>query len=414
MTAPELVTEESPKGSGKSLLLLASVGGALSNFGILFVVARSLDVHRNEEFLVFWSLLFGLFGVLSGTQNEATRATSHPSPTGARAAYAGVTWGLAGMVLVGVSSIWWAPALLPYSGATVAVVLALTALLYPVYITVVGALGGARRWDWYGGTLLVEVGLRVLLVLAAAAAGIGLAGFEIGSAAAVLTLFLVVLVGRAPRRALGARTDVPYGRLLRNGALAMSSTAFTALLVTGYPVLLKITNPTDSLGLPPAEAAAVTGACILAVSLTRAPIMMPLTAFVGVAISAFTSHTGSAWSAVRKPFLLLAAVGLVGAAAAWPIGPWFLRLFKPEYDLPGWYFAALTASSVLLAWLTILGALALATNRHALYSMGWVAALAVAVACLLLPGSLLTVSALSLALGPAAGCIVFLVVLRRR
>lgn len=402
------------RGTDKRLLLLSSIGGAVSNFGILFVVARNLDVARNEEFLVFWSLLFGLFGVLSGIQNEATRATSAPSRRGSHVIAAGISWGLLAMLVVALSAPIWSPHLLPRSGAPAAVTLALTALLYPVYVSVIGGLGGSRRWDWYGGSLLIEVGLRVLLVIGVAMTTADLVGFEVASAAAVVTVVIILVVSSPSRRAWGSRTDVGYTRLLRNGALAMSSTAFTALLVTGYPVLLKATNPTGSLGLPHDEAAAITGACILAISLTRAPIMMPLTAFVGVAISAFTQHTGTVWSAVRRPFILLAAVGLAGAAAAWPIGPWFLQLFKHEYSLPGWYFTALVASSVLLAWLTILGALALATNRHATYSAGWGVALIVAAGTLLLPGSLLEVTAMSLALGPAAGCLVFFLALGRR
>lgn len=35
------------RGTDKRLLLLSSIGGAVSNFGILFVVARNLDVARN-------------------------------------------------------------------------------------------------------------------------------------------------------------------------------------------------------------------------------------------------------------------------------------------------------------------------------------------------------------------------------
>lgn len=191
----------------------------------------------------------------------------------------------------------------------------------------------------------------------------------------------------------------------------MVSTACTALLITAYPALVQLTTSPARLGLSAVDTATVMGACLLAISLTRAPIMMPLTAFVGVAISAFTGHTGSVASAVRRPFALLGAVGLLGAVAAWPIGPWFLRAFKPEYDLPGWYFAALTASSVLMAWLTILGALALATNRHVLYIAGWAAASAVAIACLCLPLPLTTTTVLSVSAGPLVGCALLLIAL---
>lgn len=411
--APPDPGAESPTG-GRYLLLLASAGGALSNFGILFLAARSLGVVHNAEFLVFWGLLFGLFGVQSGIQNETVRATSAPSPTGARVMRIALVWGgiSAGALLL--TSPLWAPAMLPLSTVVGALALIGAALIYPVYVTLVGALGGSRRWDWYGGTLLIEVGLRVVLVIAVALLGGGLEGFELASTAAVSTVGIVLLLSAVPRRAAARRADVSAPRLLRNGGLAMVSTACTALLVTAYPALVQLTTTPERLGLSTRETATIVGACLLAISLTRAPIMMPLTAFVGVAISAFTEHRGGIRDAVGKPFALLAAAGLLGAAAAWPIGPWFLRLFKPEYGLPGWYFAALTAASVLMAWLTILGALALALSRHGLYIAGWGAASVVAVACLLLPLPLVVTTSVSLAVGPAVGCAVLLAALARR
>lgn len=396
---------------GRVLLLLASVAGALSNFGILFAASHVLDVIDNSEFIVFWGVLFGLFGVQSGVQNETTRATTSPRREGARAMTAGALWGAISAVVLLATAVLWAPVLLPGSAVAAAAVLVVTALLYPLYVTLVGAFGGSRRFDLYGTTLLVEVVLRVALVLAVAAAGLGLRSMEAASAAPVLTLAIMLAASGAARTAARRRADVPLPRLLRHGGLAMISTACTALLVTAYPALVRLTTSPAHLGLDARETATALGACLLAVSLTRAPIMIPLTAFVGVAISAFTGHRGGVWAAVRTPFTLLAGVGLLGAAAAWPVGPWFLRAFKPEYDLPGWYFSALTASSVLMAWLTILGALALATSRHVLYVLGWGIASAIAVVCLLLPLPLTTTTALSVSLGPAAGCAALLALL---
>lgn len=396
------------------MLLLASVGGAVSNFGILFVSAKVLDVQENTEFLVFWSLMFGLFGVQSGLQNEATRATTNPSPRGARALVTGAIIGTVSLAVLAATAVLWAPRMLPLSPLPGAATVCLLGMLYPLYVTMVGALGGSRRWETYGLTLLTEVGVRVALVLAIAALGLGLAGFEIASAGGILALVLLPALSPAARRALARRADVPVGRALRNAGWAMTSTTCTALLVTGYSALVAAVAPNASLGdRGPAAAAALMGACMLAVSLTRAPLMMPLTAFVGVAISAFTKHTGTVREAVGRPFLMLGALGLVGACAAWPIGPWALRLFKPEYDLPGWYLAALTASSTLMAWLTILGALALATNRHRLYLGGWCLASAVAIGCLVLPLPLLVTTTLSLSLGPALGCLLFWTALTR-
>lgn len=407
---------DAPRGvsaRARMMLLTASVGGALSNFGILFIAARSLSAQQNTEFLVFWSLLFGLFGVQSGIQNETTRATSRPSHSGVRVFHTALLMGLGSAVLLAATAALWTPSLLPDAPFEGAAVLTVVALLYPLYVTMVGALGGARHWVTYGATLLTEVGVRVGLVVIVAGIGLGLGGMEAASAAAVLTLGIMLVVSSPARRTLVARSDVPLRRSVRNSLLAVSSTACTALLITGYSALVQLTNPPRSMDMDPVAATTLAGACMLAVSLTRAPIMMPLTAFVGVAISAFTEHAGGVWEAVRRPFILLATVGLLGAVAAWPIGPWALRLFRPEYDLPGWYFAALTASSVLMAWLTILGALALATGHHLLYVMGWGTASLVAIGCLLLPAHLLLTTALSVSLGPAIGCLVLSVALRR-
>lgn len=399
--------------AGSRLLLLSSVGGALSNLGIIIVVARMLSVEENKEFLVFWALLFGLIGVISGIQNESTRATSNPAPDGARIMSGGATWGIVFAIVVAASSPLWAQHLLPHSAGVAVVVLVALVLLQPLYMTLLGALGGSRNWEWFGSSLLVEVGIRVALVLVAAVVGAKLGGFEAASAAAVLTLVVILLLGRTPRRVADLRADVGYGRLMRQQALAMLSTACTALLINAYPALVAVTNPESSMGMPATEAAALMGACMLAVSFTRAPIMMPLTVFVGVAISSFVGHRGSVWAAVRRPFLLLLAVGVVGGAAAWPIGPWFLRIVKPEYDLPGWYFAALTVSSVFMAWLMILGAMAIATDHHVLYVVGWGAASAVGTACLLLPLHLTVSTFLSVAVGPLVGCALLFAALHR-
>lgn len=419
MTAEIPVVDTQPEGrkgigaSGSRLLLLSSIGGAISNLGIIIVVARMLSVEDNKEFLVFWALLFGLFGIQSGIQNETTRATTSPSPAGARVLHAGLLWGAVFAVAIAVTSPLWGTHMLPHSASTAIVVLAITAFLYPVYVSLLGSLGGGRLWEWFGSSLLIEVGLRVLFVMVAAVIGAGLGGFETASAAAVLTLGVVILIGRTPRGMLGRRADVPWGRLLRQQALAMLSTACTAVLINGYPALVSLTNPESSLGLPPREAAALMGGCMLAVSFTRAPIMMPLTVFVGVAISSFVGHQGSVWAAIRRPFLLLLGVGTIGAAAAWPIGPWFMQIVKPEYDLPGWYFAALTLSSVFMAWLMILGALAIATDHHVLYVAGWGVASAVGAACLLLPLHLTVTTLLSVSAGPLTGCALLLIALPR-
>jgi len=61
-------------GRGAGGVGVAAVVAALASYGVLVVVARTLGVAENSSFLVFWSLLYLLFGMLMGIYTETTRA----------------------------------------------------------------------------------------------------------------------------------------------------------------------------------------------------------------------------------------------------------------------------------------------------------------------------------------------------
>ena len=75
--APE-ATPEPPIARSRALGIVASSGAAaVCSFLITVVSTNSLGSEELAlEFLVFWALLFGAYGVISGVQNETTRATS--------------------------------------------------------------------------------------------------------------------------------------------------------------------------------------------------------------------------------------------------------------------------------------------------------------------------------------------------
>ena len=58
---------------------VSSVLAAGSGYAIFLVSARVLPVDQNADFLAFWGVLFGLFGVLTGLMHEATRAAKAAS-----------------------------------------------------------------------------------------------------------------------------------------------------------------------------------------------------------------------------------------------------------------------------------------------------------------------------------------------
>lgn len=381
----------------------ATVVGALSNFVILFVAARSLVPADNVEFLVFWSLLFGMFGVVVGVQQETTRAVGSvdADPTLARDRFlpAALVVGLAVAVLVVAATPALQTTLTPRSASVAVPLLVAATVLQVTYVSLVGAFAGEGRWTAYAGILSGEVVLRMALIVVVALAMPTLIAFELAAAGGVLALALALAVVPSARAAITGRADRPRGRLTRNYAFAVLSTSATALLITGFPAIMKATNA----GADAVEMAAL----ILTVSLTRAPIMMPLTTFQGVAVKAFLARRDAPVRAALKPIGALLALGAVGACAAWPLGPWFLSLFNPAYRVDGWVFASLTLSSAFLAALTLLGTLALTMDAHRVFAAGWVAASLTAIGILLLAAPLTLKTVIALAVGPLVGCLIF-------
>lgn len=297
----------------------ALVGGAaaiwaLANFVCLWFARHDLDEAGYKEFLVYWAILFSLFGVLSGVMNESTRAAGavvEGRPPGARLLGPAAVLGLVTSALVVVAS----PVVarrVPTGGIATLALLVAAGITYALYICVVGAAAGLGAWRGYAGLLTAEALARTLLLATAAAAGLGMVPLQAACLAA-LVVVLPALAWRQIRAAAVARSDAPFSPALGKMAMAVASTSCTALLVSAYPAFLD--------GTDRGSAPALTAALILAVSLCRAPIMMPLTLFQGVAIRSFLAHRAAPLRAIRRPALALLGIGALGAVAAWIVGP---------------------------------------------------------------------------------------------
>jgi O-antigen/teichoic acid export membrane protein len=276
---------------------------------------------------------------------------------------------------------------------------------YAGHLAVLGSLGGRR--SWVGSALLVggEPTLRFVLVLVVALLGSSLMGFEIASAASVVFWLGLLVVSSEARSAARARADAGWRVLVRRIGQAMIASSGSAVLVVAFPTLMRAT--TDA-ALWPAAAPLV-----MAINLTRAPLMLPLTALQGVIISHFLNATGRRSAALLRILGLVAAIGAVGTVGAYLLGPWLMTtFFGAEYHLSGGLLASLTAASVGLAALTVVGACVLATDRHAAFAAGWLLAAVVAVGVLLAPWDLQTRALVALAVAPVVGLVVHLVALR--
>lgn len=413
---------------GMRALTLATVFAAASGYLVMLVAGRALGPADYPLFATYWGAFFALGGVANGLMQEATRAVRSarvgPTPDTVRLGHApapdtrghapapgtggrvrllpaGLMLGLALAAVVAVSAPAWPALGLPtFSGVGVAV-MAVGVLGFSLQAATAGALSGSERWGLYAVLLTVDAALRLVVAGLAWWAGDAGLGFALATVAGTLTWALMVSLSPATREALARALDVGRRRFWRNTASAMLASAGTAALVVGFPVFVTATvRETDP--------APLVGAVILAITLTRAPLLVPLTSFQSAIIVYFVQRRELGPRALAAPLGLVTAVGLVGAGAAWLVGPWLIRvLFGAEFELPGAVLAALTAASVGTAALMVTGNAALAFDRHLLYNLGWwVAVLAALILLVSVPGPLDVRSAIALLAGPGIGVVV--------
>ena len=387
---------------GATVVGLASVLSALSGYLILVIAARILGPVSNADFLVFWSLLFGMFGIVSGLQQETTRSVRSAglSPVTAQrpvhVLHVGLLVGIGAAVLVGATSpMWSAQALGPRSWPLV-VALCLAVPASAGNSVVVGALSGQRSWHACSALVSCDATVRLLLVALVAFAGAKGRGLEMASAAAAGVWMVFILVSPAGRRAAHATGDSDRGQFLSRTGHAMVAAASSAVLVVGFPVLLRLTSSNvEWLTAAP---------LLLAISLTRAPLLLPLNAYQGVAIAHFLSERDRGIAVLLRPAAAVLGVGALSSAAAYFVGPFIMTtFFGPDYHVDGRLLAGLTLAAACLALLTLTGAATLAHGRHKSYATGWFLSSAASVALITTDLPLASRSVLSLGVGPLLG-----------
>ncbi|KAA0917940.1 polysaccharide biosynthesis protein [Dietzia sp. ANT_WB102] len=396
-----------PAGAGGlRALTLATVFAAASGYLIMVIVGRSLGPADYRLFASYWGAFFALGGVANGLMQETTRAVraarggQSPAPFGPRVRLlpAGLMLGLglAAAVLLSWPA-WPTLGLATHSGAGVAI-MAVGILGFALQAATAGALSGTERWGMYAVLLTVDATLRLAVAGVAWWLGDAGLGFAVATVAGTLTWALLVAFSAATRAALRSALDVGRSAFWRHTGSAMLASAGTSALVVGFPVFVTATARES-------DSAPLVGAVILAITLTRAPLLVPLTSFQSAIIVYFVERRARGVRALAAPLGLVTAVGVAGAGAAWLIGPWLIGLlFEDEFVLPGPVLAALTAASLGTAALMITGNAALAFGHHLLYNAGWwVAVVAAAVLLLALPGTVDARSAIALLAGPGFG-----------
>lgn len=415
-------TSQTPTIGGRDAtrIAVASAIAAGSSFVVVVVSAKVLlPAENNALFQIFWAALFACFGVLSGVSIETTRAvaaagdpttassTAVPPARRPRVLVVGAGIGLMAGAVIALSVSLWAPHVFTRHAWALGALVALGVAGYAVHSVLVGALAGRRAWRPYSVLIGAESTVRLLLIVVVAVVGGRVLGFAAGAACAAFTWVVLLLLSPQVRQVAPARADSNLPVFLRRLGSASIATGASAMLVVGFPVLLGLTSSSEVID----QAAPF----LMAITLTRAPLMIPLNAYQGVAVTHFVEHRDRGLRAMLPAARAVVAVGVVGAALAAVIGPWLLRLLShDDYRVSGTVMGALVLAAILLALLTLTGALCQALTMHSSFVAGWVAALAVSFLILLLPVPIETRGVLALAGGPAAGIVIHLVALRRR
>ena len=412
----------------QSLALLgSSLLAAVSTLLVTMIAQRALNGSELTEFLLFWAALFTVTGIITGIQPEITRAVGTArtravsggaasaegsAPQGARVVAVTAALGAIAGALVLVSSPLWAGQQIPHSAAVGVTVMAVGVFLYALQATMSGVTAGEDRWYLFAAVGGLESAGRLILMLAAALMIPSLAGLEVATVVPMGLWLILAFVTVSGRRLWVARADVPARRLGVNILWSFLSSAAAAVLMMGFPNVLKASGAAESEPV-------VLGTLILAISITRSPIMIPLQAFQGVAVSAFLKQRHRPVAAFIKPAAAVVAVGAVGALAAYLVGPLLFRLIYPpaagaesayEAAASGITLGALVFASALLALMTLSGNMALAVNQHRIYLAGWVVAAAVTLSlAFLIPAPLVPRAIVALAVGPVCGFVVHMV-----
>jgi O-antigen/teichoic acid export membrane protein len=401
---------------------IATVITAVCGYAVLYLAARDLGPAGFAVFGVFW----GAFGLVTGAANgllqEATRevrasagATDTMSPpdtmtkapdaprTRPMRVAAGV--GVASAAVIAATSPLWAPHVFAESRALSVLLLAVGLAGFCLHATLLGMLAGAGRWTQYGSLMVTDAVIRVMVAAMAFLLGWGLAGFLWATVAGAIAWLLLLAVSATVRTAASVQTAGGVATFLRGAGHSIAAAGASAVLVMGFPVLLKATS---------GELGAEGGVVILAVTLTRAGLLVPLTAMQGNLIAHFVDTRAARLRALLAPAAVIGVVGALGVLAAGLVGPWLMRVaFGAQYQTSGALLAWLTAGAVSIALLTLTGAATVAAALHRAYSLGWVGATAAAAVLLMLPFELQTRTVVALLCGPLVGIAVHLWALSR-
>lgn len=397
--------------SGSSLVIIATLFAGIGGYAITTLMARSLGSGYGE-FAVFWALLYLAIGTFSGIQQEVSRGTSRMLPPlkeseGVKLLklalqLAAVVAVISSLTMVFLSPLFFANQLVLLSAAVV------TGATLSVFVGVLaGGLYGTHSWFPLAILIVADVIFRLALLWIASAYT-----HDVVVLAWVCSIpFVLVLTCVMPlsKRTINLSTvlDVKIGQAYKNIGRTVGASFGTAVLVSGFPALLALSEGVTS--------QSILGPVIYALTLTRAPLVVGLLALQSFLIVKFRDYSGALGKLLFQFVGGIFAIGLLLSMAAFAFGNQAVVLLAgTEYSLSPQFLFVLTLSSVPTAWLAVLGAATLSKKLHTSYSIGWIVAAAVSIATLFIPNDLELKLTIALVVGPLTGLFIYALALAQK
>lgn len=375
-----------------------------ASYALTWMVPRVVGFADYRTFALFWSALYLVIGALVGVQQEITRGTrvvaEDEPPRVNRARNFAVGAALVVLIAVLSTGFSWAPAVFPEEGLAMAPPLALATSGFVAIAALAGTLYGLAQWRWVATLILADSLLRLAIVAALLSFTSDPVVLAWG-VAAPFPVALVLLWLSVRSRVIGrAQLDVGYRQVTWNVARTVLASVSTALMVSGFPLLL---------GLAGDEVrASILSMMIIAVTFVRAPLVIVAMSLQSYLIVRFRTSGSLVADVVR---IIGAVMGVVGvlSVAAWLLGPAVFGWLFPGEPVPdAWLFVVLVGSSGLVAAMCASGAALLSRSRHFFYALGWVVGAGATVALLAIPGDFTSRTAIALTVAPLAGLLVHL------
>jgi len=393
-------------GSGFALVSAATGLAGIAAYAITWLVPRTVGFAEYTTFAGFWAFVFLVVAMLSGIQQEVTRA-SHASTAGAARGSGRAVALFTAVVAVGVAAVvlatapLWAPSAFPGSGAALVVPLAVGLASYVGVAVLSGLLYGASAWRALFAIVTVEGVLRLVLIAGVLAVTTDMTALAWAVALPFPVAAVSVLLGSARLLRGRTRLDVTIPRLAWNVTRTVLAAGSMGLLISGFPLIVQLTST--------AEDQTAVGLAVLSSTLVRAPLIVSGMALQSYLIVTFRSRGPSLrfFLLLEGGVVVLGAVLAVLAVLAGP--PVFGVLFPGQRTPDGLFIGLLVVSSVLVAALCVSAPAVLARGHHLVYAAGWVAAAAATVLLLLLPGEFETRFLSALLIAPAVGLLVHVV-----